>query len=792
MRPLKSALAVLILFSCILAAGESAKSLFKKGANADAREDYEAAYNFYKAAFEKDPKNLMYKVPYERSRFLAGAFIVRRAQKLREQGKLQEALNLFQHAAEIDPSNDLAGQEIRRTKQMLQDQSAPSGETPPAEPKTPSAEDRLRRRVEQARPPVELAQLSDKPITGLRVSNEEVKVIYETLGKLAGINVLVDPDYASQSHRMPVDLQNVSLRDALDIVALESRTFWRPVTPNTIFVAADTPTKRKELEQNVYKTFYLSNSGGGSTANTDLTDVVTAIRTITEVPRIQHIPSQNAIIMKGTPDQIALAQKIIDDLDKAKPEVVIDIIVAQVNLTKARQLGLLPPQNASVALQGTTSSTTTTPATGVTTPATGNGLTFATLEHLTEGNFAVTADAVTAQLSMSSSDSKVLQNPRIRATDNEKASLKVSQKIPIATGSFGTPLGITGGASLGVNTQFTYQDVGVILEVTPHVRPDGEVTLKASLELSEVDGQSAPVGGISQPIIGQRKIEQVITLKDGEKNILGGILEDTYSKTTSGTPILGSIPILKYLFSQEQMSKQTNEILFILVPHIVRGTEFTDANRRPIDIGTQNAIEMRAMAKPSVPENSDQQASAPAPQSPQRPPVSQQGTQPSGGGIPTIAAPQERPAAPTAGSADAVSFRLDPAQSVSAQGSNVTLNVSLANGLDVYAVPLQIAYDPKVLQFVEVSNGDFLSKDGQTVPLPTHRNDEASGTLQVTATRPQGVAGVSGDGTVFKVVFRGKAKGSGVVSIAIPGARNSQNQPIRVQPSGAQAAITVN
>ncbi len=438
MRSLRIALATLILSASVLAVGQSAKSLYNKGVDADARQDYEAAYEYFKAAYDKNPKDLKYRVPYQRTRFLAAAAKITRAQKLREQGKLQEALDLFLKPAEIDPSNDLAAQEVRRTQKMIQGQPATEpGRQPqtPQAPPAPKIEDALRQRLERARSPVELAQLSDVPITGLKMTSEDTKVVYETLGKLAGLNVLFDPEY--QSKRIPVDLQHVTLREALDIVSMESHTFWRPVTPNTIFVAQDTLTKRKEIEQNVIKTFYLSNAGGGTTANTDMQDVVTTIRTILEVTRIQVVPSQNAIIMKGTPDQIALAQKIIDDLDKAKPEVVVDIVVAQVSNSKTRNLGILPPQKAAVTLQGLGT-------TGGTTP-TANPLTLQSLEHLVEGNFGLTIDGATAQLLASGSDGRVLQNPKIRTTDNEKGSLKIIAKIPVATGSFGTPLGITGG-----------------------------------------------------------------------------------------------------------------------------------------------------------------------------------------------------------------------------------------------------------------------------------------------------------------------------------------------------------
>ncbi len=404
--------------------------------------------------------------------------------------------------------------------------------------------------------------------------------------------MLFDPDYTSR--RLSVDLQGITIQQALDIVALESRTFWRPVTPNTIFVAADTQTKRRELEQNVIKTFYLGNVA----TPTDLQDVVNAIRTILEVQRIQQIPSQNAIVVRGTPDQLALAQKMIDDIDKSKPEVVVDVVVAQVRRDKVRQMGILPPQNATVALQG--SNATTTPATSggtTTTTTTGGGLNFNNLQHLNSTNYAVTIDPLHAELLFSDSNTKILENPRLRAADGIKASLKIGDRIPIATGSFGTPLGVgTGVGALGVNTQFQYLDVGVNIDITPHVHPDGEVSLKVAMEISNQTG-TANIGGISQPIISRRLVDHEIRLKDGEMNMLGGILEDQITNNAGGTPGLGQIPILKYLFSQNDKERHTNEVIFLLIPHIVRGQELSPLNRREYDVGTGVGIDLRKMDK---------------------------------------------------------------------------------------------------------------------------------------------------------------------------------------------------
>ena len=816
MKRVARILALVLVCSAVAAGSDSARHLFKKAVEAEARQDYETAFAYYKQAYDLKPTELKYRVPFERTRFLAAASKVNRAQKMRDQGKLTEALMLFEEAAAIDPSNELAAQEIRRTQQMIEKQS---GAGAPAAPPKTTEEDTLRKRLQEARAPVMLNELSANTISALE-STEDAKVVYETIGKLAGINVLFDPDY--QSRRLSVKLKNVTLQEALDIVALESRTFWRPVTPNTIFVAADTQTKRRELEQNVIKTFYL----GNVSTPTDLQDIVNAIRTVLEVQRIQQIPSQNAIVIKGTPDQLALAQKMVDDIDKSKPEVIVDVVVAQVRKDKLRDMGIIPPQNAAVALQGTNVTTTPPSTTGGTTTTTTTptqGLNFNLLQHLNSTNYAVTIDPITAKLLFSDSSSKILQSPRIRASNGEKATLKIADKIPIATGSFGTPLGVgTAVGAVGVNTQFTYTDVGVIMELTPTVHPDGQITLKTSLEISNLNG-SQTIGGITQPIISQRKVDHTIRLSDGEVNMLGGILEQTETISTTGTPFLGSIPILRYLFSQESKEHITNEIVFLLIPHIVRRQDLDDMNRRALDVGTGTSIELHPAPKPAARlENGNPPGQSPAASAPSAPamqtPTAVQPTpattrvvqQPSAPASQQVLAPQQPvpqqnnaatppPAAasqstPASGSAIApqgpLSLRFDPGSVSPAQGSTFALNVVLANGQDISTVSAEIVYDPKVVQFVNATQGDFLGKDGQSVTPPILRDDPASGRVRISLQRPPNMSGVSGDGTVFNLMFMAKAKGTGAFSIGASGARNSQNQPLAVQ--GSQAMVTVN
>ncbi len=251
MRSLLRPAAWFVLFGLLalpIQAADSAGSFFKKGRDAEARQKYEDAYAFYKQAYEIKPTDLKYRSAVERLRFLAGASHVHRGQGLREEGKLAEAMAEFKAAAEIDPSSFIAQQEIRRTQKLID--AAVNG-TPPQAAGNPSA-GTLRRRLDEAAGPMDLAPIANIPIT-LKIANEDTKIIYETIGKLAGVNVLFDPDYTSR--RIKIELNSVTLEDALAVVALESKTFWRPVTPNTIFVAPDNPAKRKEIETNVIKTF---------------------------------------------------------------------------------------------------------------------------------------------------------------------------------------------------------------------------------------------------------------------------------------------------------------------------------------------------------------------------------------------------------------------------------------------------------------------------------------------------------------------------------------------------------
>lgn len=558
---------IIVAASLQLNASQFAKSLYRRGLAAEAQQDYDAAFSDYRKAMLDDPSDLRYKTACERTRLFASELHLKRGKQLKANGNITGALTEFLRAAAIDPSNVSVEQAIAG----LEGQITPNPQKSDI-PQLPSEQKRLALLAE----PVELKPISNEPIT-LHMA-EDSKVIYESLSKAAGINVLFDPDYNSK--RISIDLTNTSLEDALRIVATASGTFWKPITRGTIFVAADTRVKRQELEQVAIQVFYLANS----TQQNDLNDVQTALRNVLPNAKLYGVQNQNAIVMRGTPDELLLAGQLIDDLDKPKPEVTIDVAVMQVDRDKVRNIGLQWPQTLSATL------TTTSTASGAT-------LTLNDLANLNAKNFSLTVGTAQAEMLLTDTDTQILQNPRLRAADGQKATLKIGEKIPVATGSYSAP-GVSPTAAAGyAQTQFQYMDVGVNVEMTPTIHYNGDVSLKVKIEISSETG-TATIEGVTEPIIGQQSVEEMIRLKEGESNILGGLLQEQNNLTVSGTPGLGEIPFLKYLFSTQEREVQHEEIVFLITPHLVRGMQIDPLNMRQIDTGTNNSIQLREVQPP--------------------------------------------------------------------------------------------------------------------------------------------------------------------------------------------------
>jgi general secretion pathway protein D len=740
------AIAVVFLAGCPKA--NQANSDYSDGRKAETLQDYDTALVHYERALRANPSNAEYKLRAMHARYAAGQFHLEQGQKALQKGDLQLALTEFQKAQALDPSNTAADQQVKHTLELLAAKTA--AVVPRAvDPNATDDSDLLPG-------PPQLKPFSLEPIN-LKMTND-ARVAFETIAKLAGLSVIFDPDFTSR--RIPVELPNVTLEQALDAVSLESKAFWKPLTPTVIFVAPDTPQKRKDVEDEVVRTFYLSNT----LTPQDLTEVVTGLRQLLDLRRVQQVNAQNAIVIRDTPDKLALAAKIIRDIDKAKPEVLIHVQVVTASVDRLRDLGILPGQSVSVSFtprttlqpnSGTTTGTGTTTTTTSSSTVSPTQITLDNLRNLSGADYSATLPGATANAILTDTKTRIIQDPEVRVSDGEKATLKIGSRVPVATGSFQAGVGVGVGTGAGVvnplvNTQFQYIDVGVDIEVTPRVHPDGDVSMKLSVEVSQITGTDS-IGGINQPVIGSKKVEHDIRLKDGEVSVLGGLIERTETKIVNGIPGLGQLPLLRYLFSDNSNEVAEDETLIVLTPHIIRFPSIEKDNLQTVAAGTDS-----------------------------NPRVSRQAEDAPSSAVPQTASPfAASQATPQAGAPAATpQLHFEPATAALKAGDTTTLGLAVSNVNDLYSIPLLIHYNPAVIQVEEVRNGGFLSGTSTQVIAIVQRIDQQKGDIVVSATRQPNTPGVNGSGTLLGIVIRGVAPGTSALQILQVNARDSQQRTV--------------
>jgi general secretion pathway protein D len=793
-----AALAVSIGGGFLEARTKKADKLVTEGRQAEVRKQFDRALELYERALSEDPGDAGYQLAVRRIRFDAAQAHVDAGQKLRQEGKLAEALQHFERAYAIDPSSSIAEQEVRRTREMIeqekkrQAQPGPKAEVSPEERGLTPADAARRRtaeRVASIQPVPELKPISTQPINFV-MNNQSPRVLFETVGKMAGINVIFDPDYMTQGavRNQSVEFNNTSLEEALDYLAVMTKSFWKPLSANTIFVTQDNTTKRRDYQEMVMKVYYLSNI----TTAQELQEVITTVRSITDIKRIFAYGSQSAIVVRGEVDQVALADKIVADLDKPRAEVVVDVLVLSVVKAKTRDLtaaiapaGLKLPITYSPRYGTLPASSSTSGATTTATSTSSGAISLGNLGKTNEKDWTVVLPSGNIEAIMNDRDTRVLQSPRIRVADSQKATLHVGDKVPIATGSYSSGVGAASYNPL-VQTQFQFQDVGVKMELTPKIHAGGEVSLHVDAETSSVKDR-IDVGGVSQPIIGQTKVTHDIRIKEGEASVLGGLIQEQESKTVTGVPGLSSIPLIRRLFTSESIDKSESELLIVLIPHIVRSPDITPDNLRTVDVGTDTVTKLNyarrrpapAEAEKAAPRPLVPQASPAAPAAAPRPAplAGPQPGSPPPTAPPVVSATPSGPA-PAAAQSRQPRFVFTPSQVNAQAGSTVSISVGAENVSDLFAASMRLKFDPRVLRLADVSAGGLLGSDGKT-PAPVSKNilnDTGDATVLVRRFPVDG--GVSGSGPVVTLVFQ--VVGSGVTNVSFPDLtlRNTQLQPL--------------
>jgi general secretion pathway protein D len=734
--------------------------LLKQGQAAEQRGDWDRALDFYEQAVEESPNDPAYVIAMRRARFQSGQKHVDLGEKLRSEGKLMAALGEFQKALIIDPSSAIAIQEIRRTEQMIK-QPAPKAEDRALTP-ADQARKADQERVDSMAGPPELKPVV-KVIPPVKMNNQPVRVLYETIGKLAGINVVFDSQYTPQGRNFNVDLGNSTVEQAFDYLSVLTRTYWKPLTTNTIFVTEDNVTKRRDYEDNVVKVFYVTNA----TSVQEFQEIATAVRTVAEIRRVYTYNAQKAMVVRGTQDQVALAEKLVHDLDKPKSEVVVDVIVMEANSARTRDLAatiasggvaginipiVFAPRVPVTIPGGDTSGGTTT---GTTAPGSTTAITLERLGHLSTADWVTTLPGALLQAMLSDNRTKVLNSPQLRASDGQKVSLAIGDRIPYATGSFQPGVGTVGVSPL-VSTQFNFAEVGVNVDMVPQVHSANELTLHLEINVSNVK-QYVNLGGLSQPVIGQRKNIADLRLREGEITILSGLSTSQDSSAVGGIPGLVDVPVLKRFFSSEHTERDRGDLMIALIPHIIRTPDYTPENLRGIYAGTDQTVKITY-------EPPQEATPAVAPAKPEAP----------------VTPPQQpaavKPAAPGAGARVAFS----PA-TVQTQVSNpFTLNVQLENVANAFSItPIHVKWDPMLLRLNDITPGDLLTRDGGRVTsVKDIRNDTGEATLSVV--RLPDSAGVSGSGSAAVLNFVAVGQGQASVSVTELGLKNPQGEPVPV------------
>jgi general secretion pathway protein D len=639
------------------------------------------------------------------------------------------------------------------------------------------------------------------------MNNQPPRVLFETVGKLAGINVLFDPEYTA-TRNQSVEFNNVSLEEALSYLELVTKSFYKPISANAIFVTNDNTTKRRDYEEQVMKVFYLQNV---NTAQ-ELQEILTAIRSVADIQRLFTYNAQMAIVARGEADRIALAEKIVTDLDKPRPEVIIDVIVMEANKVRTRDL------TAAVAPGGISSPITFTPRAEIktpgqdtgnndgnddgntdgtpqpTTPPTGSGTSALTnlipltnLGRISGRDFSVTIPGALLEAVMSDRNTRVLQSPQVRAVDNQKATLKIGDRVPTASGSFQPGIGGVGINPL-VNTQFQYIDVGVNVDITPKIHSGEEVSMHVEVDVSNVRDR-VDIGGIEQPVIGQRKLAFGVRLREGEVNLIGGLMQNQETKSITGVPGLSSIPVIRRLFTSESIERSESELLIALIPRIVRSPEVTRENLKGVSVGNATVVKLNYLrprtegAAPAAPSVTTPAPATPAPGAPAAaapPPETPPATAPPPAAPPATAPPIPGVTTPPAaaqpsGAPIRVSFM--PAAVDIESGTVFAVTINLDGVEDLATAPVHVKFDPKLVRMVDVIRGDVMARDGRQVNFTRNIQNDTGDAIINLSRQPDG-GGATGSGPLVTMRFQAIGRGTGSINLVNFVPRNSKAAPI--------------
>ena len=781
---------LILLFFILFLTGCAANKAFKEGGKTAASGDADGAVLHYQKALSLEPNNLSYRIELEKARSIAAIKHFSTGNGYLKENKYDAAEMEYQIVLLMDPSVRKAEQmitQIRKLRdsddyykkgmELLDAKKTAEARTAlkravSLNPKNEAAKDALDK-LKEVRTKLdgfELSLKSAKPIT-LKFRDTNIKEVFEIISKLSGINFIFDEDVKDQ--KISIFLQDATFGQTMELLLLTNRLFAKAVTENTVIIIPKTPAKMKQYQDLVIHTFYLS--------HIEAKKAVNLLRAMLQLKQVHVNEELNALIVRDEPERIRLAQKVIEANDIPGAEVMMEVEIIEVSRDKLSELGLNLSTSSMAA--GIYSGDPAAADKNFTT-----SMTYGDLKNLSTGANLLFSPIPQAVFNFKKTQGgvKTLANPKIRVINNGKAKILIGDRVPIITST-----AITGGAT---QTNVQYQDVGVKLNVEPNIHMEHDVTMKLSLEVSTI---GAPLTDPNTKLviayqIGTRSAETVLNLRDGETQVIGGLIRDDERNTKVSIPLLGDIPILGRLFSTQSDQKTKTDILLAITPHVLRGLEVPSEDVTTIWSGKEDEFMNRTPFE-SFREKEEPQSSRTF-STPEE--GAARGAPPAG---PSGAIPGPFVLQPNEGGMSAVDSQIQPstgrgmvymtAPKEAKVDQELTVGIILGEVTNLYGASINISYDPSLLEFVRVDEGGLLKQDGKSTSF-MHAVNAADGRVTVGITRLGGVGGVSGAGGLFSAVFKGKGEGTASIDFQDAALKDPALATIPSTMKGVEVKIT--
>jgi general secretion pathway protein D len=777
-------LIVWVALAAVTAAGCATGRAVARGEAAGRAGDWESAVAFYRQALESDPDRPDYKIALERAMLAASAMYVERGRQFEEANQLEEALRAYRKAQEFEPSNRQLSAKAALIERTLRDRIEAATPRPDIE----------RLREQAARRTVEpiLSPSNPEPVV-VNFVNTSLRDILTFIGNYTGINVTFDRDFQDRS--ITLKLEGVSLEQALQQIMIANQLFYRVLNERTIIVAADSTQKRQQYEEQVIRTFFISHADA-SELNQTLMGLV-RVAGMPIQPQIQFNKTSNTITARATAPVMQIIERVIQANDKPRAEVMVEVSILEVSRERAKAYGLdLGSYSASLAFSPESAPSDAAKPFNLNTISQG----------VSTADFYLAVPSAVVRFLESDSQTKVLAKPNLRGSEGQKLSLNLGEEVPVPTTTF-TPIA-GGGSNVNPLTSFGYRPIGVIVDMTPRVTYDGDIILELTLENS-ARGQGSTIAGQSLPSFSSRKVQTKLRLRDGESNLLAGLLREDERRILRGFPGVLRLPIVRQLFSANDNTITQTDIVMLLTPRIIRTHELTASDLSPIYIGTQSNMALTgppmtiggpepepppppgntspAPAVPVLPAGSGPKPVIPpgstsvpgltaapttVPPTPVEPPpvAVPPVTAPPAAVLPPVAAPPVASPAQTAPApavplAPPARIALSPPSEMRVGSGPYTVPISVAGASRLSTLTLSITYNPALVRIRSVQEGTFMRQGGVT-PAFSQQIDDKSGRVDIVITRPGDQTGASTAGLLAALLVEPLTPGTGSLALS--------------------------